>query len=343
MKITIKKIAAEAGVSVTTVSNVINNKANRVSDEKKELINQIIKKYDYSPNMNARALVQSSSHLIGLLYFSERPRLDFTDPFVAEVLEGIERVAKEKGFFTLIHNITSQQDIEDIQKNWKFDGLIAVGFNQAFFELINESISVPIVFIDTHLDERVYNNLHEYPNRYFLNTDDFNAAFKPTEYLLQKGHKKIAFLSYDFDLTQSGVVQQRYIGYMSALNAHGIDVKGNLIFTEEDFDTLLSAIDSFTAILVTADYLAMQLIHFLKSNHVFYERQISVIGFDDIKYAALNDPPLTTVRLDQLAKGQKAMEILVSVIGGTKKESEVFNLGSELIIRQTVHQYKNKK
>lgn len=341
MKITIKKIAEEAGVSMTTVSNVINNKAHRVSQEKKDLINSIIEKYDYSPNMNARALVQSSSHLIGLLYFSKRPRLDFTDPFVAEVLEGIERVAKATGFFTLIHNVTSQQDIEDIQKNWKFDGLIAVGFNQSLFESINKSIQVPIVFIDTHLDERIYSNLQDYPNRYFLNTDDYQAAYKATDYLIKNGHQKIAFLSYDFEINATSVIQQRYIGYLSALKANHLTDSEHLIFTDSDFTKMLNTIDQYTAVIVTADFLAMQFIYYLKKNQAFYENEISVIGFDDIKYSALNDPPLTTIKLDQLEKGHKAMELLVEIVENGPKESMITNLDSELVIRKTVKNLKS--
>lgn len=83
---------------MTTVSNVINKKAHRVSQDKIEMIEGIIKKYNYSPNMNARALVKSSSRLIGVLYFSDQKNLDFADPFVTEVLDGIQRVTKEHSF-----------------------------------------------------------------------------------------------------------------------------------------------------------------------------------------------------------------------------------------------------
>ncbi|MGX7131618.1 LacI family DNA-binding transcriptional regulator [Enterococcus songbeiensis] len=341
MKVTIKKIAEEAGVSITTVSNVINNKAHRVSENKRELIEGIIEKYNYSPNMNARALVRSSSRLIGLLYFSQTPQLDFTDPFVAEVLEGIERITKPNGFFTLVHKVTSQKDIENIQKNWRFDGFIAVGFSQSLFEKINQSIQVPIIFIDTHLDERIYSNITEYPNRYFVNTDDFTAAFLATDYLIENGHKKIAFLSYDFDINQTSVVQQRYIGYLSALKKKNLIVSDSLLYTHNDFDEMLANFGDYSAVLITADYLAIRFLYFLKENQVNYEEELSVIGFDDIKYAEFNDPPLTTVKLDQLKKGMLAMQMLADIVDKGKKVPQLTNLSGELKIRETVK--KNKR
>lgn len=340
MKITIKKIAEEAGVSVTTVSNVINNKAHRVSDDKRELIESIIKKYNYSPNMNARALVQSSSRLIGLLYFSQTPRLDFTDPFVAEVLEGIERITKPNGFFTLVHKVTSQKDIEMIQKNWRFDGFIAVGFSQPLFEEVNKSIHVPIIFVDTHLDEKIYSRLEVYPNRYFLNTDDYHAALMATDYLIANGHKDIAFLSYGFDIHQTSVVQQRYLGYLDALKKAKLSVKNDLAYTHNDFEDMLTDKDHYSAVLVTADYLAIRFLYFLKKHQAYSAEKLSLIGFDDIKYAEFTDPPLTTVKLDQLQKGMMAMQMLVDIIDHKKKVAQLTNLSGELKIRETVKKIK---
>lgn len=340
MKVTIKKIAEEAGVSVTSVSNVINNKAHRVSKEKREQINAIIKKYNYSPNMNARALVQSSSRLIGLLYYSQKPRLDFSDPFVTDVLEGIESIAKPKGFFTLVHNVSSAKDIADIQKNWKFDGLIAVGFNQALFEKIHESLSVPIVFIDTHLDQAVYHNLTSYPDRYFINTNDRVVAAMATDFLLENQHEEIAFLSYDFDEGETSVIQQRFLGYKLALEKCGLPFRSEVVYTDEEFEKMLADHKQYTAVLVTADYLAMQFIQFMKKNQAFREIGLSVISLDDIKYAQLNDPPLTTIRLDQVRKGELAMEKIEKLVKGEEEVEQMTVLPGQLIIRETVQKRK---
>lgn len=336
MNVTIKQIAQEAGVSLTTVSNVINHKAHRVSDEKRQIIEAIIKKYDYSPNMNARALVQSSSRLIGLLYFSDTPRLDFSDPFVTEILEGIERKTKEAGFFTLIHNVISKHDILAVQKNWKFDGFIAVGFSQELFEEINQAVQSPIVFIDTHLDARVYDHMEEYPKRYFINTDDFQAAYTATSYLIENGHKEIAFLSHVFDNRFPGVIQQRYLGYQKALEDHQLKISETLMFNKADFQLMLSHGKEYSAVIVSADYLAMEFIYFLKQAGQYKVEETSIISFDDIKYAALNDPPLTTIRLDQISKGEQAMQLLADIIDKEENPQQITQLYGCLIVRETV-------
>lgn len=335
MKITIKKIAEEAGVSVTTVSNVINKKAHRVSQDKIDMIEAIIKKYNYSPNMNARALVKSSSRLIGLLYFSDHKNLDFSDPFVTEVLEGIERVAKAHTFFTLVHSVSETENIAELQNNWKFDGFIAVGFSQELFEEVNRIVQVPIVFIDTHLEERIFQSIEKYPNNYFINTNDRKAAFEAAAYLLEKGKKHIGFLSYAFDHKKTSVIQQRYLGYVEALDRFSIKEDEGLIYTDEDQEQMIADVDKFDALVVTADYLAIKFIHKLKQKHLFYEKKISIISFDDIRYAALNDPPLSTVRLDQIKKGEKAMETLVNIVDNHNEEPQIRLLNGKLIIRKT--------
>lgn len=335
MKITIKKIAEEAGVSVTTVSNVINKKAHRVSQDKIDLIESIIKQYNYSPNMNARALVKSSSRLIGLLYFSNHKNLDFSDPFVTEVLEGIERIAKEHNFFTLVHSVTETENIADLQNNWKFDGFIAVGFSQELFKEVNHIVQVPIVFIDTHLEKRIFEKIERYPNNYFINTNDQKAAFEATTYLLENGKTRIGFLSYTFDHQNTSVIQQRYLGYTEALHNYSIKADAKLMYTDKDQEQMIEDVTKFDALLVTADYLAIQFIHKLKQKKLFYEKKISIISFDDIRYAALNDPPLSTVRLDQIKKGEKAMETLVNIVDKHKEEPQITLLNGKLIIRKT--------
>lgn len=337
MRVTIKKIAEEAGVSVTTVSNVINNKAHRVSKDKKEIIQSIIKKYNYSPNMNARALVKSSSRLIGLLYFSEKAKLDFSDPFVTEVLEGIERIAKENGFFVLVHSVSSLEDIEEVQKNWKFEGFIAVGFSQQLFKQANKIVQGPIVFLDTHLELKLYKSIEKYPNRYFINTNDFQAAYDATSYLLGRGVENIAFLSYTFEETQTSVIQQRFLGYKAALADNKKVVDKQLVFIDDEKKDMLTRMDSYQGVLVTADYLALKFIHFLKQHNAYEKQKLSIIGFDDIAYAALNDPPLSTVRLDQISKGEKAMQMIVDISERQETVSQVNQLEGELIIRKTTH------
>jgi len=334
MKVTIKQIAKEAGVSVTTVSNVINHKAHRVSNDKKKIIEDLIEKWGYTPNMNARALVQSSSSLIGLLYYSFQEHINFSDPFVTEILEGIEQSAKAAGYFTLVHNVTSVEDIEVVQRNWKFEGYIMIGVSEAFFDEVHGKLTAPVVFIDTHLPSVKYQEL-SHPC-WFINTDDYQASYDATNYLLGKGHQKIAFLSYPFQSSQTGVIQQRYAGYIHALKSQGLKPDLSLRFTREDFEQMGLALKEYSAVIATADVLAMEFIHYLKERGLYDQKQTALISFDDIRYASLCDPPLTTIRLDQIRKGSLAMELLMEMIKEPDEDREALKLiKGELVIRKS--------
>ncbi|EMC2386152.1 LacI family DNA-binding transcriptional regulator, partial [Enterococcus faecalis] len=136
-KITIKDIAREAGVSIATVSNVINNKANRVSEKKKREIHELMDKYNYAPNLNARSLVAQESKMIGILYYSIKEEIDFGDPFIADLMTGLEFEAKRQGTFILFHGFNELKDIDLLQRNWNFDGFIIIG---AFKNIITELV-----------------------------------------------------------------------------------------------------------------------------------------------------------------------------------------------------------
>ncbi|MHC5373244.1 LacI family DNA-binding transcriptional regulator [Enterococcus sp. LJL120] len=339
MKVTIKQIAQEAGVSVTTVSNVVNNKAHRVSAEKREIIQAIIKKYDYVPNMNARSLVNSSSRLIGLLYFSHEAAgpVDFSTPFASEVLEGVERKVKELGYFTLIHNVTNVDEILTIKNNWLFEGFIAVSFSQEMFEKVRGKLKEPTIFVDTHLEPKVYQSLKDYPDCFVINTDDFEMGKKATRYLISQGHRQIAFLSHHFDEEQPGVIKERYHGFKATMEQEQLPLRKENFFYEEQMSKLLAQIDNFTGVVVDGDDLALQFIHFLRVHGKKVPEDLSIIGFDDIRFAAYSDPPLTTIRLNQINKGEQAMEMLIKEMQKPQeKRKQLVSLPGELVIRETV-------
>lgn len=334
MRVTMKQIAQEAGVSVMTVSNVINGKGGKVSAERRLEIEKIIKKYNYSPNMNAKALVNASSRLIGLLYYSDGAGYDFSDPFATEVLSGIETVAKKENYFILIHNVNSLEDIQEIQSNWAFSGFIAVGFYQEIYLKMVEAVSVPIVFVDTHLDNEGEALQNE--DVYFVKTDDYLQAKKAVNFLYSQGHEAIGFLSYNFDLSIVGVIERRFNGYKDSLKENGLSFDESLIFNDSDFDQVIDHLDQLSAIFVTADYLAMNFIKYLRDRGLYDVNKLSIISVDDIKYAELNNPPLTTIRLNQVDKGTVALERIIQHVNKQAKIPKVTIIEGELIERNSV-------
>lgn len=334
MRVTMKQIAQEAGVSVMTVSNVINGKGGKVSADRRLEIEKIIKKYNYSPNMNAKALVNASSRLIGLLYYSDGAGYDFSDPFATEVLSGIETVAKKENYFILIHNVNSLEDIQEIQSNWAFSGFIAVGFYQEIYLKMVEAVSVPIVFVDTHLDNEGEALQNE--DVYFVKTDDYLQAKKAVSFLYSQGHEAIGFLSYNFDLSIVGVIERRFNGYKDSLKENGLSFDESLIFNDSDFDQVIDHLDQLSAIFVTADYLAMNFIKYLRDRGLYDVNKLSIISVDDIKYAELNNPPLTTIRLNQVDKGTVALERIIQHVNKQAEIPKVTIIEGELIERNSV-------
>ena len=341
-KITMKTIANEAGVSVMTVSNVINNKKSSVSEKTKDKILELIQKYEYTPNLNARALNQGSTRLIGLLYYSNEWNVNFSDSFVSEVLEGMERVAKERGYFTLLYNANSSEEITLIQNNWKFDGFIIIGVTKKFFKGINEKIFAPVVYVDTYVpeQERIVEK-KEYMG--FVNSDDYSCGKKAVEYLISRGHEKIAFLTYERDISISDVNENRYKGFLEGLAQQGYDFDTSHYFTLDDFKMIEGKMDEFTAVSCTSDFLALELVHYLKKRGLYKKRELSIIGIDDIKYAAIVDPPLTTINLEQSKKGSIAMEMLLDVVEGKEQIKNKCIQKGQLVVRESCFEKRDEK
>lgn len=337
MKVTTKQIAKEAGVSMTTVTNVLNNRNGRVSEKTREKVLSIIEKYNYTPDMNARSLSSSTSNLIGLLYCSYDEGINFSDPFVSEILEGIEQITKANGYFVLVHNVYNLNDIRQVQKNWKFDGFIVVGASFSDLEAMHDifDINTPVVFLDTHYYSEFAESIYSLENRYFIATDDIDAGRLAGDYLIRQGHEKIAFYSYEFDKNTANVINFRLIGLRSILNANSVELPESAIFSIKEIEDFVDCISNYTAIVASSDKLAIQLLHYLKQEDTFKGLNISIIGFDDITYSKFVDPPLTTIRLNNVDKGKEAATLLLNTFDG-KEISKSTLLKGKLIVRESV-------
>ncbi|MGI6155284.1 MAG: LacI family DNA-binding transcriptional regulator [Enterococcus lemanii] len=335
-RITIKQIAEEAGVSMTTVSNVLNKKTHRVSEETIQLVEEIIKKYNYIPNMNARSLVNSSSRLIGLLYYSKQGEFAFSDPFTSELLAGIEKESKKNGYFVLVHNVTSINELLTLQQNWNFEGFIIVGVSASHFSNVNQAIKKPTIYIDTYLFKEDYEKVQEQDDRLFINTNDYGAGILAMEHFVTCGHKDIAFLSYEFEKELPGVIEKRFQAYKNILGKYQYPLSKANIFVEEDFEKIDQSLNNFSAILVTSDYLAIKLIKFLKLKGNYSVERTSIIGFDDVYFSEYVDPGLTTIRLNPSQKGRIAFEGLMNICQNQPIAEQFKLLKGELILRESV-------
>ncbi|MFI3622631.1 LacI family DNA-binding transcriptional regulator [Vagococcus fluvialis] len=327
-KITIKEIAKEAGVSIATVSNVINQKPNKVSENTKRKIKEIMEKHNYAPNMNARSLVSSRSKMIGMLYYSIKEEINFSDPFISELMTGIELEAKKQGNFIMFHGFNNMDDIDMLQSNWKFDGFIVVGAFQSYISELIEKINEPIIFIDSYYHEK---EIRE--NIYFVNNDDKQLTFEAVNLMIEEGHKEIAFFGPNFSMEEDGVVPQRVLGYKKALEKNNLVYNERLIFDENSIKNLVDSNQDYSAVLINSDFLAAQYWHIMKKKSLDFK---STISFDNNVFSTLLSPSLSTVDLKQKEKGQISVQLINEVMNKEQIERAAhITIGGNLINRES--------
>lgn len=330
--VTIKDIAKEAGVSVTTVSNVIHNKKSRVSPELVKKINEIIKENHYSPNLSARSLVSKNSHIIGILSFGTKTDVQSIteDPFVGMLIRAMEYEISMLGYYTMIYTVSSEEELIALKNNWNLAGVIVYGlFEGKLYDFFTQ-IGIPCVLIDSYIKGESFYN---------IGIDDYKGGYMATNYLIKNGHKDIAFVSPI--VFETGVIHERYKGYVDALKDAGLELKNKNVFQLSAVDAgyalgqNLASRKDITAIFATADLLALGIISGLQSMGVEVPDDISVVGFDDLDSTSFYNPPLTTVRQDVRYKGAVAVRTLINAIEGKETEKNI-SLPLKIVERKSV-------
>lgn len=331
---TLKDVAREANVSVTTVSNVIHGNSKRVAKETVDRINMIIEKLNYVPNMTARSLVNNLSKIIGVInHVVPREGGNFiADPFHSVIIGGIEEKLREKGYYLMVRTVYNEDDLFALLRNWNLDGLILIGLSKdAFFEKLMNS-NVPVVLIDSYVEnDKVLN----------IGLEDRKGGYMATKYLIDNGHRNIVFASPM--IKKSGVVEERFKGYKMALEEANIPFKSENVYQQEitiiegiELGHKLSLRTDISAIFATADILAAGIVSGLNEMGKNVPEDFSVVGFDDLYISSLIFPRLTTIHQDAQKKGKVAAEMLISSIEGEVIEKRNIILPVSLVERHSV-------
>ncbi len=336
---TIKDIAQAVGVSCTTVSNVIHGKSGRVSAETIALINETIEKLGYVPNMSARSLVSSSSKVIGMISHLTQNKNEsiVEDPFHSAFIGSIEKTLRESGYYLMLRTVETTADLLTFLRNWNVDGLFCTGvFQDEFFEALT-GLNIPVVLIDSYVT---------HPNMCNVGLEDYNGGYTATRYLIDKGHKDIAFASPT--IKKRGVVYERFLGYQNALSEASIAFRPELIFEQElDVNTTvalgknLATRNDITAVFATADILAAGIMSGLTEAGKKVPEDISVIGFDDINLCHLTSPRLTTIHQDAPLKGKLAVYFLIDQLENKPIQNREIILPIHLVERNSVKAISN--
>ena len=217
--VTLKDIAAEAGVSITTVSNVVHNRKSRVSEKKVAKIWEIIEREHYVPSMSARSLANDQSAIIAMVtYITPRTTgSTVSDPFMSSVAASVEQRTREAGYYLMLRSAESVAALEGLIHSWRLSGLIMTGlFQDSFFDAVAK-LGIPVVLIDSYVDD---------PNICCVGLEDEKGGYLATKHLLENGHRVIAFASPP--ISPAGVIELRLQGYRRALAEYGVPYYPNV-------------------------------------------------------------------------------------------------------------------
>ena len=333
---TIKDIAAEAGVSVMTVSNVINNNHARVSPATERRIRDIMAKHHYVPNMAARSLISKSSRIIAMLLpiWHGSTASMLRDPYAGQLAGYLEELLREREYYVMLCSFENVEQVLMVQRTWQIDGMVLIlpHEDDVTRELIAKA-ETPLVVIDRHLDDL---------QTLSVCLDDRGGGYQAAKYLLERGHRKIGFAAPS--LHDSSVLRDRLEGYCSALREYGLTAREDWLFGDvvqqaggEKVAEMISQMnDRPTAMIATEDLLACGIIKGCQERGMQIPQDLSVIGFDDSMPARLITPGLTTVAQNIRGKAELSVNMLMHAIEDPSFRDECRIMDVKVKERQSV-------
>ncbi|KRG15141.1 LacI family transcriptional regulator [Virgibacillus soli] len=336
---TIYDIARKAKTSTATVSRVLSNSNYPVSNELKERIKEVAKELNYIPNMIGRQLKTNNSMTIGVIIPS------ITNPFYSSIVLGIEDIARSRGYHVLLCNSHRSSELEEEYLKTLFEkqvrGLIvsSISSNKELVEaLVQKGLNV--VAFDQTIEGLESSQIQ---------FDFRKGGFLATEHLIEKGHRKIAFIS--SPLTRPSRLSI-YEGYQQALEKYEIEVEREWIqiasreeeISERNYEfkngidltkKLLQCSDLPTAIFVCNDMTAFGVMNELANQGIKVPQQMSVIGFDNIEFSQMMTPPLTTIQQPDYEMGRMACNLLLDQLDGEETKQVDIILQPKVIERQS--------
>lgn len=334
-KVTRDDVARLAGTSTAVVSYVINNGPRPVAPATRERVLAAIKELGYRPDRVAQAMASRRTDLIGMIVPDAR------QPFFAEMAHAVERAAADRGKMVLVGN-SDYRDEREIHYLRAFLGMRVAGLI-----LVSQGMSEPAAQEIEAWDARVV-LLHERPEALddvAVVTDDVGGARLATRHLLEHGHAYVACLG-GIESTPSvgDPVADHVEGWRRAMREAGRSVEGRLYQAAYDrydaYETalkILSGPDRPPAIFCATDDQAIGVLRAARELRLDVPGDLAVAGFDDVKEAALTDPPLTTVSSDRPAMARAAVDLVLDdgLKASAERRERVKQFPSALVIRRS--------
>ena len=328
MSVRLKDVASKAGVSVATVSHVVNN-TKPVSEKTKARIEAAIKELSYTPNFLAKSLKENRSKVIGLII------PDISNYYFTEIASIIEQRLNDAGYNMILCNSNEnlELEIQHIQqlKAYMVSGMIIAPTTMDFdYRKLVASQDYPIVFIDRKLSTLQGDSII---------ADGACAVEEAVSYLIKKGHKRIGFIGANRGLSTTA---NRFLGYQNALKKNGIPLDSSLcVFGEPKINPAMSLCSqlfsqtNISALLVSSSLMSIGAVQFFTKNNIKIPEQIALIGYDDYIWSTITAPPLSTIKQPTSEIGYKAAETMLNRLeNGSTPITEIL-LNSEFIIRES--------
>lgn len=341
MAVTIKDVAKAAGVSVSTVSLVINN-SNLVKLETRYKVLQAIKDLGYKPNEYARSLVTKTKKVIGIIWPTINPSTNWfsfeghTDTYLTEILPSIEREVNKSSYSMMLEHFRINDPnklLPDIMDSSKVDGMLVTGgvVSEEVLERILKA-NIPTVLVGSR-----------HANLDYVDTDPEIGIYKGTKYLIENGHKDIVFINGP-DSSQSS--ERKLKGFYRAMEEYGLQIKNGWIAqTEYSGAGAYSVMSNMwdmgirpTAIVGGFDCITIGALRFLYEKGLTCPKDISAIGYEDSILAEYSYPPLTTVHVHKEQIGTEACKILLNRINKPNAKRVKLIIEPDLTIRKSVRQ-----
>lgn len=329
MPVTMRDVAHMAGVSIKTVSRVVNEQGEIAADTRQRVI-EAISELGYRPNRLARALITQRTHTVGLVI------PDITNPFFPEVARGVQDLAQTHGYNVFICNT---------------DGG-AAETHRALYSLAEQSADGVIVFPAALTDDALgefaerfrpvvtINHCYEHQNVGCVMVEIGHGAQMAVEHLIQLGHRAIGMIT---TAHPPKMETRRVRGYMDVLQQHGLAVRDEWILmgsaTLEGGYTLssklLTQFPEITALFTYNDLMAAGALSACRELGLRVPQDCAVVGFDDIQLATVTTPTLTTVRVDKYTLGQQAMARVLCMLDHPNEQFAPVHIPMELVERES--------
>lgn len=328
--ITIKDIAKALNISTSTVSRALRG-SYEINTETKRLVMEYAEKMNYRPNPIALSLKENRSRAIGVIV------PEIANNFFSQAINGIENIAYNRGYHVVIFQSheSYEREMVNVQHLFarKVDGLL-ISLSGATKEVSHienyKENNFPVVYFD---------RVPEITEAHKVVADNFDGAFRATEYMIQQGKKTIAHITSPPTLS---ITQERLAGYKAALEKYGLPIREELIrfchfAPEEAFNAIDSLIKNYQpdAFFTASDRLALNCYEAQKRKIIELPKDVMFFGFTNLNVAHLLEPPLSTIVQPALELGQTAAEILLDIIENKRrgKGYETIRLKTDLHIR----------